>query len=266
METFYFTSSSIVPVRKEPSETSEMVTQLLFGDLVIGGLTEGNWLSIITIVDQYPGWVDEKMLSAIPVLPKDLDPVWFVGDPFLPARVEVPEGGNFTLRLSLGSSLPGLFTEESQGKLLSFPLKGQTIKVPRQGLIKKRNSQGNEIVEAGRLFLGTPYLWGGRSFWGMDCSGLTQMAFRLCGLNLPRDASQQEKLGQIVTFDEKQPGDLAFFSGESGKVNHVGIVSSAGMVLHASGRVREDKLLKEGIFNFQNSNFSHQLFNLKRYI
>ena len=133
-------------------------------------------------------------------------------------------------------------------------------------MIKKRQYKGIEIVEAGRLYLGAPYLWGGKSIWGIDCSGLTQMAYRFCGLNLPRDANQQEKMGKEVDFDQRQAGDLAFFTNAEGNVTHVAIVMAAGLVLHCSGHVKEENLEKAGIMNEENSIISHQLFKIKRYI
>lgn len=266
MEIPYFTSSPLVPVRKEPDEASEMVTQLLFGDLLSSGIEKGNWLNIKTLDDDYPGWVDKRMLSRIDAFPDESNQGWFVGDPYLPARVEPVYGKSYTLKLSLGMSVPALYESVSDEKLFTFKLQGRRIQIPRQGLIKARKATGNEIVEVSRLYLGAPYLWGGKSIWGIDCSGLTQMAYRLCGMKLPRDSSQQEKLGIPVAFPEKREGDLAFFASDSGKVTHVGVILSEGLILHASGRVREDKLEAEGIFNVENQGITHKLLTIKRYI
>ena len=106
------------------------------------------------------------------------------------------------------------------------------------------------------LFLNSPYLWGGKSFLGIDCSGFTQLVFSLCGIKIPRDAYQQIELGKKLNFSEKKPGDLIFFINERDRIHHVGIALKDDKIIHASGKVGIDTLNKDGILN--NGIISHK--------
>lgn len=124
---------------------------------------------------------------------------------------------------------------------------------------------------AERCFLGTPYLWGGRSKGGIDCSGLSQVCFKAMDIWLPRDASQQATCGNEVCPCDIQRDDLAFFSSFSTlhsslstKITHVGICMGDGRIIHASGEVRIDTLDSNGIFNEGAGEYSHRLHNIRR--
>ena len=120
--------------------------------------------------------------------------------------------------------------------------------------------------EVARLYLNTPYLWGGRTPFGIDCSGFVQMVYRFAGIQLPRDASLQVKGGVSLGFiDEAQPGDLAFFESEEGAIVHVGILTGNRRIIHASGTVRVDPIDHHGIFNMQANGYSHRLRIVKRF-
>lgn len=126
---------------------------------------------------------------------------------------------------------------------------------------------GKSIVENAYMYLNAPYLWGGRSPFGIDCSGLSQMAFRLSGINIKRDAWMQAESGENVhLLDESQEGDLAFFDNEEGRITHVGIMVSKNRIIHASGQVRIDAIDHQGIFNLDTKKYSHRLRLLKRII
>jgi hypothetical protein len=132
--------------------------------------------------------------------------------------------------------------------------------------------EGLDLMRAALMFYGSPYLWGGRTMFGMDCSGFTQLAFRLCGMWIPRDSMQQADCGHTINFiDESQNGDLAFFDNAEGKITHVGIVlandkSGDKSIIHCSGQVRIDKLDSYGIYNHESSGYSHNLRILKRIV
>ena len=120
------------------------------------------------------------------------------------------------------------------------------------------------ILPTARLFLNAPYLWGGRTFMGIDCSGFVQIVHKVNGINLPRDASQQVKLGDTINFKDRQPGDLVFFESDSGNIHHVGIVCDNKEIIHASGSVRIDLLDSSGIIHKTNGKQTHRLHSIKR--
>ncbi|NTW32657.1 MAG: C40 family peptidase, partial [Bacteroidetes bacterium] len=124
-----------------------------------------------------------------------------------------------------------------------------------------------KIVENAYMYLDAPYLWGGRSPFGIDCSGFVQMVYKLIGIRLPRDASQQASQGTTINFlSEAVPGDIAFFDNEDGIIVHTGIIINNGQIIHASGRVRIDNLDHEGIFQVKTKKYTHKLRLIKRII
>ena len=152
---------------------------------------------------------------------------------------------------------------EYQGKILSL---GTPLFEPHPDAVAMPTEPHPEMmVDYAKLLLGAPYLWGGRCAMGIDCSGLTQVCARLCGLLLPRDANQQIACGELVYFlQETQPGDLAFFGDEDGRITHVGIVMGNEQIIHASGQVRIDYLDQTGIFNKDLDTHTHHLVAIKR--
>ena len=123
------------------------------------------------------------------------------------------------------------------------------------GFTTKEKLVGNALI-----YLNTPYLWGGRSPFGIDCSGFTQVVYRLQGISLPRDAYQQAEIGTTLSFiEESEPGDLAFFDNNEGKIIHVGIILENNHIIHASGKVRIDRIDQQGIFNKEKGQHTHKL-------
>jgi len=123
------------------------------------------------------------------------------------------------------------------------------------------------IEQIGRKYLNAPYLWGGKSPFGIDCSGFTQMVFRIAGYSISRDSTQQAMNGKHVEdYSQARSGDLLIFKNESGKINHVGILLDSNKVIHASGKVRIDGLEEKGIINVETNQQTHLLHSIRRVI
>lgn len=248
---------SIVPCRKEPSDASEMVTQLLFGEHFEIIEEQKKWSKIHIAHDKYECWIGNKQFQKISdAFTKSLHKDHL---PLTADLLQIATGPeNNVFPLLLGSTLPyfraGNFNLESKEYSYS-------------GEIAEPKESREQIVENAFLYLNAPYLWGGRSPFGIDCSGLTQMAYRLSGLPLKRDAWQQAEQGITLSFlEEAQEGDLAFFDNEEGRIIHVGIILKDNFIIHASGKVRIDPIDHYGIFNTETKTYSHQLRLLKSLI
>lgn len=251
---------SLVPMRSEASDKSEMVNQLLFGETFSILERDRQWVHIQASFDQYKGWIDEKQFLSLSSNEyetlREMLPVYALET--LQHVLHISE----YFPLLLGSSLPNFNGRKAQMKNRSYTYLGETT-------FKIRNAQADvtQVIGYAFKYLHAPYLWGGRSPFGIDCSGLTQMAFKLGNIALPRDAYQQAERGALIEdFAQIQAGDLAFFSNDSGKVIHVGIVLNNNNILHASGKVRVDKLHESGIFNVDSKKYSHKLSSIKRCI
>jgi hypothetical protein len=220
-----------------------MVSQALLGEELLVLERQEKWSMIRLVNDGYEGWMDNKQF--------------------------------------------GVFAHEEATVVLSAPItrcvndKGEVIWLPAASIVPQSWAQGESqqrwsgdaacIEQCARTFLNAPYLWGGRTILGMDCSGFTQLVMRLNGVSIPRDAYQQADLGATISFvEESQTGDLAFFDNAEGRIIHVGIVirSADGVVeiIHASGKVRLDSLDHQGIFNKEQSSYSHKLRIIKRIV
>ena len=247
---FGISNLSIVPCRKDPSDSSEMVTQLLFGEHFEILEKQAKWSLIKIAHDSYECWIGNKQYATISEAFADSlnKKNYSLSNDLLQIATNKK---NEVFPLVLGSVLPyfrsGIFNIEKE----EYNYEGETI------AFKKNRKQ---IIKNAFLYLNAPYLWGGRSPFGIDCSGLTQMAYKLSGLALLRDAKQQAEQGITLSFlEEAEPGDLAFFDNEEGKIIHVGIILENNQILHASGKVRIDTIDHFGIFNNNSQNYTHQL-------
>lgn len=243
----------LVPVRSDPSDDAEMTTQLLFGDLFQVTHRFKNWVRIRQAFDNYEGWIDEKqyfpmnekMYRTLVNLPTSvsLDFVNYVST----------SNHNFLIPVMIGSSFPGLFQD-------TFYIGDTIYTFQGESLPPDTNPDRNRIIENALVFRNAPYMWGGKSPFGIDCSGFTQIVYKTSGIQLLRDTSQQVTQGETVhLLSEAAPGDLAFFDNEEGKITHVGVLLSNDKIIHASGSVRIDSIDHQGIYNQERKSYSHKL-------
>ncbi len=251
-------SLSVIPCRAEPSDKSEMVNQLLFGETFEILKTQGSWLNIKGAFDGYEAWIDEKQSL-------DIDENAFEALNKKAAicaadlvQLIIDNDTKVMQAIVTGSTLPNYLKGNIAFADRSFTFDGD--------LSNPENIDKQQAIRDYSLaFLNAPYLWGGRSPFGIDCSGFSQVVFKMVGIKLLRDARQQAERGVTLSFvEEAEVGDLAFFDNEEGAIIHVGIVIGENKIIHASGKVRVDKLDHQGIYNPELRDYSHRLRLLKR--
>ena len=239
---------SIVPIRREASDQSEMVNQILFGEHFKVLDTRKKWVKIRLAHDSYEGWICNKQWQNISEddykqLDKDIPTITTDILDIVTKEHQQP--------IVIGSILPFFKSGHARINHDLYKFEGLTT----QGYVNKEKLRDNVLI-----YLNAPYLWGGRSPLGIDCSGLTQMIYRLQGIDLPRDAHEQAKVGTTLSFvDESESGDLAFFDDNEGKIIHVGIILEENYIIHASGKVRIDRIDQQGIFNSEIGSHTHKL-------
>lgn len=255
---FAICNLTLVPVRKEASDRSEMVTQLLFGDIIEILDKQKSWYKIKMLADDYTGWIDQKQVALITDEEKanyDSQSSFISNDILQIAILNNSEMSTIVM----GSTLPFYSNKKLSFGGNNYSFDGNTVLVSTK--------RPDNITLQAQLYLNSPYLWGGRSPFGIDCSGLTQIVYKICGYKLRRDANQQAEQGETISFlEETIPGDLAFFDNEEGKIIHVGIITHGSNIIHASGKVRMDKLDHQGIYNAETKKYSHKLRLIKRLI
>ena len=241
---------SIIPLRKEPRDASELISQVLYGESFKILESNSKWSFIELAFDQYRGWIDNKQFQTI--------------------DLKVFE----KLNASQSQYSKNLVEYIEQDQLILFPIvMGSNIgccKVMKhgfEGVSISGKQPKKSLIDTALMYLNAPYLWGGKTPFGIDCSGLSQMVYKLNGIHLPRDAYQQAEKGITLSFvEEAEPGDLAFFDDAEGNITHVGILLENNLIIHASGKVRVDPIDHQGIFNKELNNYSHKLRLIKKII
>ncbi len=252
---------SIIPLRKDPSERSEMTSQVLFGEHFEVHEQFMGWCRVTHGYDGYEGWIDQKMIT-------ELSERAYYKVVNSPSAVctdifnIIPVDEERTLMIVAGSTLP-CWRPYKKEFSVNRDVYQMTGNFTYQAPIDVRKF----IIQQALMYFNVPYLWGGRSPMGIDCSGLTQIIYKQAGIQIPRDASQQVHLGTAFSFvEEAQPGDLAFFDNEEGNIVHVGIIWEKNKIIHASGKVRIDNVDQFGIFNVETKRYSHKMRVMKRLI
>jgi len=249
----------LVPLRISDSELSEMTSQLLFGECIEILEIRENWLSIRNLSDNYSGWIDRKMIKIL----SDNQAISYVN--IAPYCVSVPllnckNSSGENVIIPGGSLLPAftggkckiddeIFTVESGEQIISKPV------------------NGDQICNLAKQYLNAPFLWGGKSIFGIDSSGLVQLVFSIGGIYLPRDSFHQVECGQVIDFlSEAKAGDLAFFENTDGEIVHVGIMLNNNQIIHSSGSVKIETIDYQGIISTPNGKYTHKLRVIKRLI
>ncbi|PQJ78920.1 C40 family peptidase [Polaribacter porphyrae] len=247
----------IVPIRASANDTSEMISQLLFGEHFSILEKDKSWSKIKVFFDGYEGYIDNKQFEEIS---EQLFNKLSEKENIYSSEIIdfITSNSNDLITIPLGSRLPFFTNKSFSINKMIFNFDGKTCydKLPK-----------SEIIQKAFTYLNTPFLWGGKTPFGIDCSGFTQMVYKLCGYQLFRDARAQATQGEVLSFiEESEPGDLAFFDDEEGEIIHVGIILKDYHIIHAHGKVRIDTLDHSGIFNADLQKHTHKLRVIKKMI
>jgi gamma-D-glutamyl-L-lysine dipeptidyl-peptidase len=248
---------SVIPVRAEASHKTEQVTQLLFGDLVVILQKQDSWCLIQISSDSYQGWVSEGQLTPISTNEYErllTEPIYVTTDLIQVVR---NLSKNTSFLISAGSNFYNYHENVFEIAENRFEFMGSTIKIEEY--------DSAALMSNALIFLHSPYIWGGKSALGIDCSGLTQLVFKMSGKQIHRDASQQATQGEMIDLiNEARAGDILFFDNDNGDIVHTGLMIDDAHIIHAHQKVRIDKVDHLGIFNSDTKKYSHKLRVIKR--
>lgn len=268
---------TVTPVRMEPSEGSEQLTQLLFGEVCQVLERLPRWTKIRSTVDGQTGWVDFKMVTSIgdEVTGDEAKGIGVVAVP-IAAATDMETGEE--LMLTLGTRLPNYAhgTFEVLGKkYLINPACVSHLEDALQAIGHpagyRLEGKGEEVCTIAQTLLNAPYLWGGKNAMGIDCSGFTQVVYSVFGVNLLRNAREQITQGTpVASLAEAQAGDLAFFDHadrdpKATNISHVGLLLDKQTIIHCSGCVHVDYIDDMGI-HLPDGELTHHLVQIKRYL
>ncbi|WP_340076426.1 C40 family peptidase [Leptobacterium sp. I13] len=243
-------SLSVIPMRIEPSDTSELISQILYGEFFKVLEQRKKWSRVRNAFDNYEGWVDNKQFSLI-----------------TQSEYEILEDTPLQLSTDLIESIIdnlGHLTPIVAGSNISSC---SFLDQKYEGNFTENKKSRDNLIQVAFLYLNAPYLWGGKTPFGIDCSGFTQMVYKISGYKLLRDASQQATQGEALSFiEESSVGDLAFFDNDEGDIIHVGIIMKENHIIHSHGKVRIDRIDHTGIFNVDTKKYSHKLRVIKKII
>ena len=236
--------SEFLAVRGETSDSSERVTQLLFGDAfkIIKKSEDKSWVYIKNSYDNYEGWIQAKL--ATPITKEYFKEYTNARHPVCVDKNGIAAINKNKIAVPLGSTLPfydqkGYIRVNQEKYKFSGKSRSMALKTGKAG-----------IIRTAKTYLGAPYLWGGKSQKGLDCSGFTQTVFKTHGIKILRDSYQQAEQGKLIKFSEAKPGDLLFFQKTPGKdvrVSHVGIYLGNNQLIHAFDKVEVDQVDEKGI-------------------
>jgi len=244
-------------MRLESSDASEMVNQVLFGEHFKVLEKQKKWSKIRLEFDNYEGWIDNKQYEEI--TEEKYQNLSEQKSSYSANLIDfVADEKNNLITIPIGSKLPFFDGNNLQINSQNFSYQGEVFseKLAKEDILKKAF-----------LFLNSPYLWGGKTPFGIDCSGFTQLVYKLCGYTILRDAKQQATQGEVLSFiEESEPGDLAFFDNSEGIITHVGIIMKDYYIIHSHGKVRIDLLDHSGIYNVDTKKHTHKLRVIKKII
>jgi gamma-D-glutamyl-L-lysine dipeptidyl-peptidase len=249
---YYICENVFVPLRSGPSHKTEMLSQVLFGEKYSIIDKAGTWIKIETVFDNYTGWLDTAHLQQCAA--EDIS----TGN-VLNRSLLCYKNDKTKLVLEAGCEI---FNPDFEKKIF---FAGDKKYIAGDDFSKSFVSINDSFADTALKYINSPYIWGGRIPSGIDCSGLTQLVYKIHGIAIPRDSWKQAEAGQSIDFiDQSEPGDLVFFDNERGKITHVGMILSKGLVIHASGRIRIDTIDHQGIYKTEIGGYSHKLRMIRR--